>query len=549
MPDSDGSFHDADVIVVGSGPSGVSVAFPLLEAGLRVLMLDGGQQRDPDQTPAGSYHDIRRNDASQWRFFLGRRLEALRAEGAPSPKFDAPGSRFAFEGFAQSQRIEGLNFTVVGSLAAGGLSNIWGAGIAVYGDDDLEAFPVNGADLRESYLRIAGRMGITGFGSDDLGTDLDDAMPQPPPLPLCENARRLQRRYEQRRDAMKALGFRMGRSRAAVLTEPRDGRGACALCDMCVWGCRHEAIWSAVHDLAKLSTFERFDYRPGHLAESITPRTGGWSVRTRDRAQGTQALASPVLVLAAGTLATTRLALAMQQRFDAPIPITGTPTAGFALCMPERLGAETSTREFSMGQLSFVATGQDGRAEDRAFGSLFPASGIPGSLTINRMPLTKPAAVRLFRYLQPSLLFGNCFLPGHYSRNTATLERTADGGARLLLRGGIAQSLPGRLTDLQRQLRRSFRRLGAFLIPSSFTAVEPGQDLRYSCTFPMSANPGPGQVDRFGEVFGAPGLHMVDLSIFPAMPAKHHVFTMMANADRIGHGIAEGWESRGRRAA
>ena len=33
---------DFDVIIVGSGPAGVSAAFPLVESGLNVLMVDGG---------------------------------------------------------------------------------------------------------------------------------------------------------------------------------------------------------------------------------------------------------------------------------------------------------------------------------------------------------------------------------------------------------------------------------------------------------------------------------------------------------------------------
>ena len=31
-----------DVIIVGSGPAGISAAIPLAESGLRVLMVDGG---------------------------------------------------------------------------------------------------------------------------------------------------------------------------------------------------------------------------------------------------------------------------------------------------------------------------------------------------------------------------------------------------------------------------------------------------------------------------------------------------------------------------
>ena len=101
--------YDADAIVVGSGPSGVSVTLPMLEAGMRVLLLDGGKQRETP-VPAGAYHDIRREDPDQWRLFLGRDLEALQPAGPPSPKFDAPGSRFAFEPGPAPERVEGRAF-------------------------------------------------------------------------------------------------------------------------------------------------------------------------------------------------------------------------------------------------------------------------------------------------------------------------------------------------------------------------------------------------------------------------------------------------------
>ena len=56
---------DADVIVIGSGPAGVSAALPLVEAGRRVLMIDGG-----DDTRAGT--------AAPWQRMLGDHLEADR---------------------------------------------------------------------------------------------------------------------------------------------------------------------------------------------------------------------------------------------------------------------------------------------------------------------------------------------------------------------------------------------------------------------------------------------------------------------------------------
>lgn len=532
--------YDADAIVVGSGPSGVSVAFPMLEAGMRVLLLDGGRQRD-GELPEGAYHDIRQGSSDQWHTFLGRDLEALRAVGPPSPKFSAPGARYALSDFASTLRIEGRQIAIIGSLARGGLSNIWGAGIATYNDEELGEFPVTAAQLLPSYQRVARRIGVTGFSDDDLDSGLDGEIPTLAPMRLSENAKRLIGRYERRRAAIRALGIRIGRPRTAVLTEPRDERGACTFCDMCLWGCKQNAIYSAAHDLRILQAFDGLDYRPGMLVRSIGAAGAGFRVMTgrADGADEPSVLTCRRLVLAAGALATTRLVLEMQGRFDESVPLLGAPGFGFALCLPERIGTAVSTQEFSMGQLSFIATGDAERPADEAYGTLFPASGVPASFVIGRMPLTRPAAIRLFRFLQPALLLGNCFLPGRYSRNTVRLERDDQGRSRLVVRGGTSDDLPQRIDRLKRQITRAFWRIGALAIPSSFSALAPGEEVRHSGTFPMSRSPGPGQVDPSGELHGRPGLHIVDLSIFPSMSAKHHTLTMMANADRIGHDIAE----------
>jgi hypothetical protein len=535
--------QDAEAIVVGTGPSGVSVALPLVDAGRRVILLDAGAERPSGLLPSGAYHDLRRADGLQWRAFLGPRLEALRPAGPPSPKFDAPGARYAFAGAAAEERIEGRGFAAIVSHARGGLSGIWGAGISAWGDEDLAAFPLGAGDLADSYRRVAQRIGVTGFGADDLASPLDEQIPSLPPLVLAESARRLLRRYERRRRSLHALGLRLGRARAAVLTEPRPDRGACAYCDLCVWGCAEQAIWSATHDLVRLAGRAAADYRPGLRAESIGRRPDGrWEVRVRPAGQPGAALTlrAPRLVLAAGALVTARLVLELQQRFGEVVPMRGAPGVGFALCLPERLGGSVSTREFSMGQLSFSAEGDPGRPADAAYGTLFPASGLPAARLIEHMPLSRPVAIRAFRRLQPALLVGNCFLPGRYSRSAARLERGADGQARLIVEGSVSEDFPARLAGLARQIGRGFRRLGAWLLPGSLTPIGPGEDARYSGCFPMRALPGPGETDLDGQLHGAPGLHLVDLSIFPSMSAKHHTLTLMANADRIGRALAAG---------
>jgi choline dehydrogenase-like flavoprotein len=54
----------------------------------------------------------------------------------------------------------------------------------------------------------------------------------------------------------------------------------------------------------------------------------------------------------------------------------------------------------------------------------------------------------------------------------------------------------------------------------------------------MVDRPGPMQTSTSGEVHGLPGVHVVDGSTLPVLPAKSHTLTLMANADRIGRLIA-----------
>ncbi|MGI9181576.1 MAG: hypothetical protein ACR2H9_13865 [Longimicrobiaceae bacterium] len=68
-----------DVLVVGSGASGVNAAAPLVAAGLRVLMLDyGNQDRGyPPLIPPDSFSEIRRSDEEQHRYYLGDDFEGI----------------------------------------------------------------------------------------------------------------------------------------------------------------------------------------------------------------------------------------------------------------------------------------------------------------------------------------------------------------------------------------------------------------------------------------------------------------------------------------
>jgi hypothetical protein len=285
-----------------------------------------------------------------------------------------------------------------------------------------------------------------------------------------------------------------------------------------------------------MARFDTLDYRPGHLVDDMGSAGDGYRVRVRTHDRDYEATA-PILVMAASTLASSRLLLRWQRRYHQPVSLVTSPTAGFALLLPERIGAALPTEEFSMAHLAFTAEGRD--AGDAAFGSLFPASGLPASLVHERLPLTRRSAIQVYRYLQPALLFGNAFLAGRHGRNTVELQD--DATQRLVVTPAESPGLAPRLAHLRKLLTRSFAALGAVMLPGSFTLVAPGEGLRYAGTFPMRERPKPGELDRNCQLSGSPGLFVVDLSAFPTIPAKHASLTLMANAHRVGQRIAERW--------
>jgi choline dehydrogenase-like flavoprotein len=519
-------FPDIDVLVVGSGPAGVSVAFPLVEAGIKTLMIDGGEAAS-ELLPERPFLEERADSQEQWKWMLGEDFHALRRLDAISPKFRVPGLNYVFRDFLERNRIISETVVTVGSLARGGLSNAWGCGVARLSAAELSAFPFSAADLSPSYARVARRIGLSGSQADDMADyfGVDDWAD--PALPLDALNERLWTKYVTRHN--KIPGFRLGRARIAVLARDREQRQSCNLMGNCLWGCSRGALYSAADEIDVLLRFPTFQYRTGHVVDNIRTE-GSIIVAEGTGSDGNWAIRARRLALAAGTLATTRLA-ARAIGHRKPLKLQSCPSAAFLLWLPQMMGGERCSG-FGLGQLSF-ALGLPN--EENAFGSTFATTGIPLAEFARHLPLRSRYGIDMLRRLLGACLVGNVFLPGHYSDLTARLE-TSD---ELRIEGGYKPSAPETMSHVARLLRQACRQLGAILLPGSFSIAAPGSDVHYACSLPMRASAGPGETDSYGELVGFPSLHVVDGASLSALGEKSHTLTIMANADRIGKKIAE----------
>lgn len=520
------------VAVVGGGPAAVSAAWPLAEAGVEVLLLEPGLEGPPRDQP-GSFADHRRRP-DQWRLLLGRPGEAASARGHASPKLTMPGHAFAFAGFAEAYRLRARGFAAVGSLASGGLSNVWGAGACFFGPDDLAELPLEPAELALSRRRVAARVGLSG-ADDGLAAHQGPGLELQPPVEPGPVAGRLLAAHLARPGPAARRGVALGLARNAVLTQPAGERLGCNYCNWCLWGCPRGSIYNAAPELAELAR------RPGVerrrvLVQGLARREGGWRLWGRGPEGEAWSGRAERVVLAAGALGTTALALDALGARGRWVRLLSNPALSFLLWQPALLGRGLEERGFALSQLSFTVGGPE--MPEPVSGNLFSVDGLLASRLAAEVPLSRPSAVRTIRLLAPSLLLGLAMLPGAVTDSRLRLA-PGQGLGPLEIRGGYRPAAGWLAARAGRRLRAGLAAYGAWVLPGSLGLAEPGADTHYAGALPMRRRPGELETSPAGEITGLPGVHAADASVLPRLPGKSHTLTSMAVADAIGRRLAE----------
>lgn len=279
---------DPEVIVVGSGPVGTSIAWWLCQRGHRVLVLERGPDVPYPHSPQFEARVVHQTDDP--RFHAAPGLKGITTSG--DYRFDLDRER---------------------SAVVGGSGTHW-EGIALrmlpvdfrtqsrhgYGVD----WPVDYAALEPWYGRAEDLLSISGTAADD---PFGPPRSSPYPLPafdLAADDRLLARR-------LRAAGITLHTTPQARTRHPRDGRPACAnygTCAVCPIGARY----SPNHHLRQAAQTGRLDLRPETTVRRVLPggrgRRPAVVVRAREDRQDRELVARAVVV-AGGAIESTRLLL------------------------------------------------------------------------------------------------------------------------------------------------------------------------------------------------------------------------------------------------
>lgn len=524
-----------EVIIVGSGPAGVSAALELQDRNVLILDVGFRAPKLPYELKQNLY-DLKKNTADLSAVLLGEKFESLDNLVSPfiSPKLKGPFLKFVTRDWRQLSPINSSDFEGLLSFAEGGLSNAWGSGVYRYSDRELKDFPIKAIDLNPFYDRLTSEIGISGC-DDELTPFFGSTQGLLPPIELDRLSSDLFTRYSRKKHLISQEGIYIGKPRVALLTEALGERRPYDYHGLEFFKPNDPAIYNASYTLRKLEKQPNITYRSGFLVQRYEETSEGVRVSARNiNTNITEEFFARKLVLAAGTISTSKIVLSSHDDYVTRLPLLDNAIAFIPFVAPRFIGASQEKRFFSGVQLNVVYSKDEVDAPIQ--GSFYGPAGILRSDLLMDFPLSLKGNLTAVKYVTPALGVLQLFYPDAANANNY-LKLNSNGDLEIRYQRKAFGAI-------EKHFISTFRQLSFFSLPALCKYPAPGNSYHYAGSLPMKTQP----QNRYeasvnGLLFGTKHVYVVDAANFPLLPSKNHTFTIMANSMRIAHQLMRELES------
>jgi hypothetical protein len=520
-----------DVIVVGSGPAGAHAAYPLVEAGLNVAMIDGGVEPKTRSKEIfdDDFEGIRNTDKNQYKLFLGESLSGIAPEKGKEVHVISMtgGGREYVSDNTDLLPINEEGVQVVQSLAKGGLSEIWAALCDVFDKEELEAvgLPVN--EMKKNYQEVMDRIGMSG---------VSETYSLQEPLEINNHAKSIFKKYAELNDQKKD-GFVALHPMHAVITEPFKGRKPFAYKDLEYAANVGNSIYRPRFTIEELEKSNNFSYFPQKIVEKISKEGDIRKVEVKTFDGREESFTSTFVVLAAGSLNSTRILLKSFSLIDTKVPFITKTHFIIPSINLKTLGKKDDRRQSSLCQLIIKDNNEKTSFSNKIFAQFHTYKSFLLHRLVKYIPLPATEAMSFLSMVAPSFIILDVRFPSLEDKNLTSAHLKEDGSIYI---EGNEVTTKGQKKRL-RSFKRLLLRLG--LLPLRTIRHPFGSTAHYAGGIPIGKEGDfPLTSDSLGRLNEDKKIYIADSATWKMLPAKAPTLTIMANANRIGRELLKEWK-------
>ena len=458
------------IVVLGSGLSGAFTAKELLKSNHKVTMIDAGYTRDAHIPP------LNKNKTSQIM---------------SSYKFKLKSNEFAYADFALQNDLETKNFHAVGSLAAGGLSNIWGGGLSKFEEYEYQSDIFSHDEITNIYSEIQKEM--QAMKDDSVAYSSNQ-----------EFDKRLEKLFAANLDEITFSPPINAINQKSKYWKENNNK--------------NHGIFSASTLINELKKNKRFEVISNNIIHGLSKDGENYVLQTRNSKSNQNIKYSIKNVFCClGVISSTQLILKMEEAYNAPTKLCTTPLAYFLAFTGKK--RENST-QFGLSSLSFRLNNEN------ASGGLFPCN--EDMLSHIKLFRLLPAVFKtlLDKVFLQRLFVVNIFFHSNMSNNKISISNK--GQCNIIGRNN--PSLKFHFKRSKAIIKKELKRFNIFVIPVIHKIATPGSDVHYGGTIPIKINPEKLNCDSSGRLHGHKAFYVADACSLESIPGKPHSFHSIAQS-------------------
>lgn len=526
----------ADFVVVGSGCAGAQAAQTLCEGGASVLMLDVGNQNTQGffEPPHSTFSEIRRSDAKQSRYFLGKNFEGTVLEQDEALAALTPDRRYVTEGVAQYLPVSAKKFLAVESLALGGLGNVWGLGCHVFSAPELDELGMDAQKMQLAYSTICQRIGVSSPSSDIrsfMAGNVDHFQSE---LEVDENAKYVLKNYHRAKKKFESDGFFAGKPALALLTEKKETREPTQYRDMDFWDDLGQSAYRPRYTIEALKKHSHFTYQSHLLVLGFREHSDHVEVVGYNLLQGEQvSFKARNVILASSAFSTARIVLRSLGKETQKVPVVCNPFTFLGCLQPAFFGKVASARKTSLAQLAFFFD-PDRQNFNAAMGAFFSTKSILLNNILKNSFFGFRDSLQILQAIQSAFVvvtLNHAEYPSSQKYVSLKPDSGTLTGDRLHVHYGRSEEEAQRMDRTEKKFKKHLRALGCF--PFQTLRRPEGSSVHYAGTLPLKNGEEPLTTMPSGQLTGTKRVWIADGSAFRYLPAKGPTFSVMAWAHLV----------------